>query len=110
MEESFRLRWFWGVAVPLAALTLAALMVLAGCCVTETAEPASRALFLHEFRLLKADQPEPLEHLRYLLAIGSVPLVFWVCAIAARRAGRMRRWLQSGAGAAWALAIQVLLA
>src|SRR5215469_9876639 len=112
MEDSFRLRWFWGVALPLAAATLAALVFLAGLCVPETAEPASRELLLHEWKLLKADRPEPLEQLRYLLAIGSVPLVFWLAGITADRAaaGRLGKCLQSRAGTAWVLTVQLALA
>ena len=82
MNTAGEQRVLWGVAVPAAALAVGVMLVVTAWLVPETYPPDAR-LFLPVY--VSDCRPEPLEQLRYVLAIALVPLVLWAAAVYIRR-------------------------
>lgn len=102
-------RFFWGVVVPVAALALAMALTLPALWVGPHPAPDSRQVLPE--RLFEC-RPEPLEQLRYLLAITVVPVIIWLGAISFHRLDSQGcpGWLTSARANPWPFFVQLLLA
>ena len=108
MDAPGEQRVLWGAAVPAAALAVLVMLVVTAWLVPETYPPDAR-VFLPTY--VGDCRPEPLEQLRYVLAIALVPVVLWVAAVSVHRRARGPAAAPPGPRwtGRWAAAVQWLL-